>query len=59
MLLVLSPGLSDAKVQGGFVLMFDDGYSGGVTTIAPEVARVGGVATAYVTLNSIRAEKLT
>jgi peptidoglycan/xylan/chitin deacetylase (PgdA/CDA1 family) len=59
MLLVLSPGLSEAKVQGGIVLMFDDGYSGWVTTIAPELARIGGVATAYVTLNSIRAEKLT
>ena len=59
MLLVLSPGLAEAKVQGGIVLMFDDGYSGWVSTIAPELARVGGVATAYVTLNSIRAEKLT
>jgi peptidoglycan/xylan/chitin deacetylase (PgdA/CDA1 family) len=59
MLLVLSPGLSEAKVQGGIVLMFDDGYAGWVTTIAPELDRVGGVATAYVTLNSIRAEKLT
>jgi peptidoglycan/xylan/chitin deacetylase (PgdA/CDA1 family) len=59
LLLVLSPGLSEARVQGGIVLMFDDGYSGWVTTVAPELARVGGVATAYVTLNSIRAEKLT
>jgi hypothetical protein len=59
MLLVLSSGIGEAKVQGGLVLMFDDGYSGWVTTIAPELARVGGVATAYVTLNSIRAEKLT
>lgn len=59
MLLVLSPGIGEAKVQGGLVLMFDDGYSGWVTTIAPELARVDGVATAYVTLNSIRSEKLT
>ena len=39
--------------------MFDDGYSGWVTTVAPELARVDGFATTYVTLNSIRAEKLT
>jgi peptidoglycan/xylan/chitin deacetylase (PgdA/CDA1 family) len=59
MLLVLSPGLCEAKVQGGMVLMFDDGYPDWVTTIAPELARVGGVATGFVLLNSIRSEKLT
>jgi hypothetical protein len=58
-ILVLSAVSAQAKVQGGIVLMFDDGYAGWVTTIAPELAQVGGIATAYVTLNSIRAAKLT
>jgi peptidoglycan/xylan/chitin deacetylase (PgdA/CDA1 family) len=59
MLLILSSGLCEAKVQGGLVLAFDDGYPDWVTTIAPELARVGGVATCFPTLNSIRLEKIT
>jgi peptidoglycan/xylan/chitin deacetylase (PgdA/CDA1 family) len=59
MLLLLSPGLCEAKVQGGIVLAFDDGYPDWMTTIAPELARVGGVATGFPTVNSIRSEKIT
>jgi len=34
--------------QGALVLSFDDGYPNWTKTIAPELARVGGVATGYV-----------
>jgi peptidoglycan/xylan/chitin deacetylase (PgdA/CDA1 family) len=59
LLLALTPVTVEAGIQGGLVLMFDDGYNNWVTTIAPELAAVKGVATAYVSLNSIRSEKLT
>lgn len=59
LLVALNPGLTEARVHGGLVLMFDDGYANWLTAVAPELARVGGVATAYVTLNNIRSEKLT
>jgi len=34
--------------RGGFVLAFDDGYASWINIIAPELSRVGGVATGYV-----------
>jgi len=34
--------------RGGFVLAFDDGYASWINIIAPELAKVGGVATGYV-----------
>jgi hypothetical protein len=59
LLLWLTPSLGQAEVRGGLVLTFDDGYPSWITTIAPELARVGGVATGFVGMARIRAENLT
>lgn len=43
--------LSDAhgeEKKGGIAFAFDDGYASWIDTIAPELARVGGVATCFV-----------
>lgn len=45
-LLVLPPGV--AAAPGRIALAFDDGFSSWTTLAAPELARVGGSATAYV-----------
>ena len=52
-----SQGLTETR--GGLVLMFDDGYPNWASTIAPELARVGGVATGYVCVFRVKSEKLT
>jgi hypothetical protein len=59
LLLALHPGPGEARVQGGLVLAFDDGYHSWITTIAPELARVKGVATGFVNIVRIRPENLT
>jgi peptidoglycan/xylan/chitin deacetylase (PgdA/CDA1 family) len=48
-----SPAYADER-QGALVLSFDDGYPNWTTTIAPELAQVGGVATGYVNNHLIR-----
>jgi peptidoglycan/xylan/chitin deacetylase (PgdA/CDA1 family) len=40
--------------QGGIVLAFDDGYPSWISVIAPELKRVGGVATGFVNNQRIR-----
>jgi peptidoglycan/xylan/chitin deacetylase (PgdA/CDA1 family) len=45
-LLALPPGI--AAASGRMALAFDDGFSSWITLAAPELARVGGTATAYV-----------
>jgi peptidoglycan/xylan/chitin deacetylase (PgdA/CDA1 family) len=43
-----------AEKQGNLVLSFDDGYPSWIKTIAPELAKAGGVATGYVNNFRIR-----
>lgn len=45
--------------RGALVLAFDDGYASWTTIIAPELAKVGGVATGYVTNNRIHSGKIS
>ena len=45
---LLTESAYPGEKRGSLVLAFDDGDKNWVTTIAPEMARVGGVATAYV-----------
>lgn len=46
--LVVLTGLAAPISRAGMVLAFDDGYANWTEIIAPELARVGGKATAYV-----------
>jgi hypothetical protein len=59
LLLALYPVPGAARVQGGLVLAFDDGYRSWITTIAPELARVKGVASGFVNIVRIRPDNLT
>lgn len=55
LLAALSPVLPACGAErGGLVLSFDDGDRSWVTAAAPELARVGGVATAFPTNRNVR-----
>jgi len=45
--------------HGGFVLAFDDGYASWTNIIAPELAKVGAVATGYVNNERIHSGKIS
>ncbi|MCX5886421.1 MAG: polysaccharide deacetylase family protein [Proteobacteria bacterium] len=47
------------EMKGGIVLAFDDGYSSWINVIAPELSRVGGVATGFVNNQRIHAGDLS
>jgi len=51
--LVAAVGASPHEKRGGLVLQFDDGWQEWVSIIAPELARVGGKATAFVNNQNI------
>jgi len=57
-LLVVSIVYADER-RGTLVLAFDDGYMSWTTVIAPELAKVGGIATGYVNNNRIHSGKLS
>lgn len=48
-----------ADVKGGLVLQFDDGWSSWATTIAPEVQKVGGVASCFVNNQNLKSGRIT
>jgi len=58
LLLCASPVLGAGK-QGGLVLQFDDGWTSWATVIAPEVKKVGGVASCFVNNQNIRSGRIT
>ncbi len=45
---LFSSGVYAEEKSGGFVLAFDDGYPSWISTIAPELKRVGGMASGFV-----------
>jgi peptidoglycan/xylan/chitin deacetylase (PgdA/CDA1 family) len=55
--LIATNAYPDEK-NGILVLSFDDGYSNWITTIAPEISRVGGVVTGFVNNSRIHAGQL-
>ena len=60
LVLILTASISmSAEKQGGLVLQFDDGWSSWRTTIAPEVQKVGGVATCFVNNQNIKSGRIT
>ena len=48
-----------AEKRGGLVLQFDDGWTSWATVIAPEVQKVGGVASCFVNNQNIRSGRIT
>jgi len=48
-----------AEKQGGLVLQFDDGWSSWTTVIAPEMKKVGGIATCFVNNQNLRSSRIT
>ena len=48
-----------AEKKGGLVLQFDDGWTSWATTIAPEVQKVGGVASCFVNNQNIKSGRIT
>jgi peptidoglycan/xylan/chitin deacetylase (PgdA/CDA1 family) len=58
LLLLALPGRAEER-RGGLVLQFDDGWSSWGTTIAPELARVGGKASGFVNNQHIRSGRIT
>ncbi len=48
-----------AEKRGGLVLQFDDGWSSWATVIAPEVQKVGGVASCFVNNQNLRSGRIT
>jgi len=58
-LLLLTPYAYSGEKRGIFVLSFDDGYKNWITTIAPELQRVGGVATGFVNNSRIKQGHIT
>lgn len=58
LLLCASP-VSGAEKSGGIVLQFDDGWSSWNTFIAPELKKVGGVATFFVNNQNLRSGRIT
>jgi len=57
-LLLVNSSYADEK-RGGFVLAFDDGFQNWTAVIAPELARVGGVATGFVNNESIHSGRIS
>ncbi len=48
-----------AEKRGGLVLQFDDGWTSWATVIAPEIQKVGGVASCFVNNQNIRSGRIT
>jgi peptidoglycan/xylan/chitin deacetylase (PgdA/CDA1 family) len=48
-----------AEKQGGIVIQFDDGWTSWATLIAPELKKVGGVATCFVNNQNLRSGRIT
>lgn len=48
-----------AGKQGGLVIQFDDGWTSWATLIAPELKKVGGVATGFVNNQNLRSGRIT
>lgn len=58
-LLLFAGTVRGAEKQGGLVLQFDDGWSSWATLIAPEMKKVGGVATCFVNNQNLRSGRIT
>lgn len=58
-LLLCSGPAWSAEKKGGLVLQFDDGWSSWATLIAPELKKVGGVATGFVNNQNLRSGRIT
>ncbi len=57
--LLFTAPLFAAEKQGGLVLQFDDGWTSWATLIAPEMKKVGGIATCYVNNQNLRSGRIT
>ncbi len=57
--LLITSEVWGAAKQGGLVIQFDDGWSSWATVIAPEMKKVGGVATCFVNNQNLRSGRIT
>lgn len=56
---IIASGAEPGQHRGGLVLQFDDGWTEWATVLAPELAKVGGVATVFVNNKYLASGRIT